>query len=408
MKQVIYRLKYWYHFLKTGILKGAVASFKYKHPAKKLKIIAITGTDGKTSSASLLYHILQTSGKKVALLSTVAAYIGDKKIETGFHVTSPNADALQKFMARMVKEEMEYLVLEFTSHGAYQHRLWGIKPLITGVTNVTHEHLDYHLNFKNYLEAKAMIIKKSATVILNEDDSSLLKIKRHLGPKNKVITYGKNQPLTKKNREATVKRFLEPYNQMNTRLITKISLELGLQPEEIAQGIKTFPGVEGRMQFIKNKRDITVAIDFAHTPNALDKALIALKKHMKAKKITGKLIAVYGSAGLRDAEKRPMMGKIGLQHADLVVFTAEDPRTEDVWSIIRQMKEQLETGHNRIVSIADREKAIDFAINNLAKKGDVVGIFGKGPEKSMCYGTVEYPWSEEAVATEALTKNKKK
>jgi len=128
---------------------------------------------------------------------------------------------------------------------------------------------------------------------------------------------------------------------------------------------------------------------------------------MKKEKITGKLIAVYGCAGLRDAEKRPVMGKIGLQHADLVVYTAEDPRTEDVWSIIRQMKEQLETGHNRVVSIGDRKEAIDFAINKLAKNGDLVGLFGKGPEKSMCYGTVEYPWSEEAIVEQAFANNKK-
>lgn len=127
---------------------------------------------------------------------------------------------------------------------------------------------------------------------------------------------------------------------------------------------------------------------------------------MKKEKITGNLIAVYGCAGLRDKEKRPTMGKIGLQHADLVVFTAEDPRTEDVWAIIRQMKEQLETSHNRIISIADREQAIDFAINNLAKKGDVVALFGKGPEKSMCYGTVEYPWSETAAVEKALNQTK--
>mgnify|MGYP006420701987 CR=1 FL=1 len=408
MQQIIYDLKYWYHFLKTGLLKGAVASAKYKFPAKKLKIIAITGTDGKTSSATLLYHVLKTAGKKVALLSTVAAYIGDEKIDTGFHVTSPDADKLQKFMVEMVKKDMEYLVLEFTSHGAYQHRLWGIKPEIVGVTNITNEHLDYHLNYKNYLEAKSMVIKKAPLVILNEDDSSFVKIKRYLSPKNNIVAYGKEYQPPKKIRDAIQARFLASYNQLNAKMVTKIALALNIEPEKIAQGIKKFPGVEGRMQFVKNKkRNITVAIDFAHTPNALDKALIALRKYMKKEKITGKLIAIYGCAGLRDAEKRPVMGKIGLQHADLVVFTAEDPRTEDIWSIIRQMTEQLETGHNRVVSIADRKEAIDFAINKLAKNGDLIALFGKGPEKSMCYGTVEYPWSEKATVEQAFANNKK-
>lgn len=406
MKQFIYTLKYWYHFFKTGLLKGALASIKYKFPSKRLKIIAITGTDGKTTSSTLLYHILKTAGRKVALLSTVAAYIGEEKIDTGFHVTSPDADKLQKFLAEMVKKEIEYVVLEFTSHGAYQSRLWGVKPLIVGVTNITHEHLDYHLDYANYLEAKALMIKKAPMVVLNEDDSSFNKLKKYLTNKNRIIGYNLEENPTKKIREAIQTRFLEPYNYMNAKMVTKIAEQLGIETEKIANGIKTFPGVEGRMEFIKNKKkDLTVVVDFAHTPNALENALISLRKYMKKEKITGNLIAVYGCAGLRDISKRPMMGKIGLQHADLVVFTAEDPRTEDVWSIIRQMKEQLETGHNRIVSIADRAEAIDFAINELAKKGDLVALFGKGPEKSMCYGTVEYPWSEVTAVEKALNRN---
>jgi len=402
MQQILYRLKYWYHFFKTGLIKGAIASLKYRNPARKLKIIAITGTDGKTTSSTLLYHVLKNAGKKVALLSTVAAYIGDEKIDTGFHVTSPDANSLQKFLAKMDKKDMEFLVLEFTSHGAYQNRLWGIKPTIVGVTNITQDHFDYHLNYQNYIEAKSLIIKKAPLVVLNQDDGSFHKIRKYLTEKNKVVSYSQEEPLPKKIREIVDQRFLEPYNQMNSRLVTKISLQLGLAQDEIAQGIKSFPGVEGRMQFVKNKRGLNIAIDFAHTPNALEEALKSLKKYMKVNKITGKLIAIYGCAGLRDALKRPMMGQVGLQYADLVVFTAEDPRTEDVWSIIRQMKEQLETGHNRIISIADRKEAIDFVINKLAKKGDLIGIFGKGPEKSMCYGTVEYPWDEEAVVKQAL------
>ncbi|MFZ5437458.1 MAG: Mur ligase family protein [Patescibacteria group bacterium] len=408
MQEIIYNLKYWYHFFKTGLIKGALASIKYNFPARKLKIIAITGTDGKTTSTTMLYHVLKTANKRVALLSTVAAYIGDEKIDTGFHVTSPDADKLQKFLARMVKNKIEYLVLEFTSHGAYQNRLWGIKPAIVGITNVTHEHLDYHLNYDNYLEAKTKVIRKAPVVVLNEDDASFNKIKKYLSNKNQLVTYGVEQKLTKKVREAIQNKFLASYNQLNAKLVAKIAEQLNLTAEEIAQGIKNFPGVEGRMQFIKSKkRSLTVVIDFAHTPNALENALVAIKKYMKKHKITGKLISVYGCAGLRDVKKRPAMGKIGLEHSDLAVFTAEDPRTEDVWSIIRQMKEQLTTGHNRIISIADREKAIDFTINNLAKKGDVVALFGKGPEKSMCYGKVEYPWSEEATVEKALANTKK-
>ncbi len=402
MKQLLYWLKYWYHWVKTGLLRGLPASLRYGFPSRKLRIIAITGTDGKTTSSSLLYQVLNSAGKKVALLSTVAAYIGDEKIDTGLHVTSPNAHELQKLMRQMVNAGMDYLVLEYTSHGAYQNRLWGIKPLLGGVTNITHEHFDYHLNYQNYLEAKAMVLKKAKTVVLNQDDQSFSKLKRQLPEKAKVLTYSAEESLPKKIRDAVAERLPEPYNQMNARLVTTLAKQLNLTDDEIAEGIKNFQGVEGRMDFVANKRGCKTVIDFAHTPNGLEEALEALRKHMRTNQMTGKLIAVYGCAGLRDYAKRPLMGEIGVRLADLVVFTAEDPRTEDVWSIIRQMKEQLETGHNRIVSIADRAQAIEFAINNLAKRGDLVAFFGKGPEKSMAYGKVEYPWSEHEVVERAL------
>lgn len=406
MKALLYQLKYWYHWVKTGILKGLVAAIRYGLPARKLKIIAITGTDGKTTSSTLLYHVLKTAGKKVALLSTVAAYIGDEKIDTGFHVTSPDAHHLQQLLRRIVKADMEYLILEYTSHGAYQNRLWGIKPLVAGITNITHEHFDYHLNYQNYLEAKALVLKRAKTVVLNQDDQSFFKLKKQLSPKTKTIAYTADIALPKKIREAVAVKLPEAYNQMNVRLVTAIATQLGLATAQIAQGIQEFPGVEGRMNFVPTKRGFKVVIDFAHTPNALTQALEALRKHMKVKGMTGRLIAVYGCAGLRDYAKRPLMGKIGVDLADLVVFTAEDPRTEDVWSIIRQMKEQLTYGHNKIVSVGDREKAIDFAINTLAKRGDLVAFLGKGPEKSMAYGKVEYPWDERAVIEQALARKK--
>jgi UDP-N-acetylmuramoyl-L-alanyl-D-glutamate--2,6-diaminopimelate ligase len=156
------------------------------------------------------------------------------------------------------------------------------------------------------------------------------------------------------------------------------------------------------MQFIKNDKNFKIVVDFAHTPQGLRSALTALRFIMKKEKMPGKLIAVYGCAGLRDAIKRPMMGQIGVELADLLVFTAEDPRTEDIWSIIRQMKEALTSGHNKILSIPDRREAIHFAIQKLAKKGDLIAILGKGPEQSMCYGTTEIPWSDEKIVSEAL------
>ncbi|AKM81592.1 MAG: UDP-N-acetylmuramyl-tripeptide synthetase [Candidatus Pacebacteria bacterium GW2011_GWF2_38_9] len=414
--ELIYRLKRPYHFFKTGLIKGLPARIKYLFPDKKLKIIAITGTDGKTTSSTLLYHLLQESGKKVALISTVGAYIGDQKIETGFHVTSPSPDQLFAFMRKMLQEKTEYLVLEFTSQGAYQYRLFGIKPLIAGITNVDQDHFDYHLNYQNYLEAKASVMQKAKTVVLNEDDQSYYRLKK-LFPSSQynVLEYSQEQKLNAKIERAIKERFPEAFNQNNARLVSTIALEIGLDEKEISQSLISFQGVPGRMQFIENTKGIKIVVDFAHTPQGLRSALTALRFIMKKDKVNGearegalghklpgRLVAVYGCAGLRDAIKRPMMGEIGAELADLLVFTAEDPRTEDIWSIIRQMKESLTTGHDKISSIPNRQDAIDFAIQKLAKRGDLVAIFGKGPEQSMCYGTEEIAWSDEAAVKKAL------
>ena len=407
LEQLIYELKQPYHFFKTGLFKGLPAQIKTGFPNRKIKILAITGTDGKTTSSSLLYHVLKSAGKKVALISTVAAYINEAEIDTGFHVTSPAPNQLYQFMQKMREEEVEYLVLEYTSQGAYQNRLWGIKPLIAAVTNIDQDHFDYHLNYQNYLEAKALVLKLSKTIVLNEDDQSYYRLRKILpSSEHQILNYSKEEKLARNLQAAVKERFPEAFNQMNARLVIKVAESLGLDNKEIAKAIESFPGVKGRMQIIDTKKLIgkktsfEIVIDFAHTPQGLESALTALKTKMKTDGLNGRLIAVYGCAGLRDADKRPQMGKIGTDLADLVVFTAEDPRTEDVWTIIRQMKENLTENHRKIVSVPDRQEAISFALQKLAKKGDLIAILGKGPEKSMCYGNEEIPWSDlEAVKT---------
>lgn len=405
LKTILYFLKRPYHFLKTGLLEGVPAQIKHGFPAKHLKIVVITGTDGKTTSSTLLYHVLNTAGKKVGLISTVAAYMGNEAISTGLHVTAPTPRKMQAFMAKMVKKNFEYLVLEFTSHGAYQFRNWGIKPMIAGLTNINYEHLDYHLDYQKYVAAKALLFQKAKVAVINQDDISFSKIKKHLNPKKQtIISYNDQDKLNNKIASAIENRFPEKYNQMNARLVTTIAKQLGVKDEIIAKAIASFTGVAGRMQKINNKRGLNVVVDFAHTPQGLEAVLNALKQEMKKNNSKGKLIAVFGCAGLRDHLKRPVMGKIAVDLADLVVMTAEDPRTEDIWSIIRQMKEQLTEGHSKVVSIPNRQDAINFAINQLAKKGDTVGIFGKGPEESMCYGKTEIAWSDEQAVLKALNK----
>ena len=400
---LLYRLKRPFHYFKTGLLDGMVSQVRYGFPGRGITIIAITGTDGKTTTSTLTYHLLKAAGYKVALLSTVGAFIGEEAIDTGFHVTSPQPHDLYAFLAKIKKAGFTHLVMEATSQGIYQYRTWGIKPAVTGLTNITPEHLDYHLTYDNYLEAKAELLRKSKVAFINELDQSFLKVRKALKKsRTEVVNYA-TTTLPTRFPTAIKARFPEAYNQLNARLAVSICQQIGANLEQVLAAIPTFPGVPGRKQILKSKQGIQVVIDFAHTPNALASILTELRREMVEQKRSGKLIAVFGCAGLRDRTKRPIMGELGASLADLAVFTGEDPRTENVWSIIRQMKEGVTSDQDKIISIADRGQAIEFALTTLAKKGDTVAILGKGHEQSMCYGKVEYPWSDEGVVQNVLS-----
>lgn len=400
--QLLYKLKRPYHLIKTGLLGGVLAEIKYKYPARELHISVITGTDGKTTSATLLYHVLKTAGFEVGLLSTVGAFMGGEEIDTGFHVTTPHPRDIHKFSRQLVDSGYTHLVMEITSHGSYQFRNWGINQQISGLTNIAPEHLDYHVDYDNYLEAKAEILKKSPTVVLNEEDQSYLKVRKYLGSNHTIVPYSSAAKLPPKVEAAIKKRFEERYNQMNARLVYTMATSMGVGDSDFISALQSFPGILGRMQKMPNKRRLSIFVDFAHTTQGLTASLTALREMRKKNGGTGKIIAVFGCAGLRDTKKRADMGRVGTELADLAVFTAEDPRTENIWSIIRQMKEQLTENHQKIVSIPDRKDAIETAINQLSEPGDYIGIFGKGHEKTMCYGKTEYPWSDQLAVEEAL------
>lgn len=375
------------------------ANIRYGFPGRKLFVIGITGTDGKTTTTSLIYHILKTAGKDVSLISTVAAYIGDKTYDTGFHVTNPSSIALQKFLKKIIslkkKNRQQYLVLEVTSHGIDQNRVWGVPFAIAGVTNITHEHLDYHKTYENYLATKAKLLQKAKIAILNKDDKSYAPLMRLL-TNHAVLTYGKkNADITLKTLPFTT-QLLGDYNTYNILLAIAISQSLGIDTKSIQKAIASFTSPIGRAEVVYDK-DFTVMIDFAHTPNAIEQLLSTLSKKQK-----GKLIHVFGSAGLRDRTKRPLMGKASSLYADIIILTAEDPRTEAVGDITAQIKKGI-TGKKEVYEIADRQNAITKAIR-IAKKGDMVVITGKGHEKSINYGKGEEVWSDQAAVKKALEK----
>lgn len=385
------------HFVRSLLLQALPAGLYYGFPGKKLTVYGVTGTDGKTTSSTLLYHVLKTAGYKVALISTVAAFIGDQEIDTGFHVTSPEPRSIQKLLHTGYQKGIEHVVLEVTSHGIFQYRTWGIDFAVAAVTNITPEHLDYFETYEDYARTKGEWLLSAKWALLNESDRSFPLLKAMFQRRKKPFAvYSQELRQTPVERVITAK-FIQPYNRWNAKLVLEIVRKLGIADEVFIAAVKSFPGVRGRMQSIPNQRGLEIIVDFAHTPNALEQALTALRP--KAKK---RLIAVFGCAGLRDRQKRAPMGRIASELADLCIFTAEDPRTEDLQVILRQMKEGVEDpNHRKIVTIPDRREAIAYALKQ-AKRGDVVGIFGKGHERSMNIGGKELPWSDQGAVADLL------
>lgn len=398
-----------FHFL-----WAIVASTYYFFPGRKMTVIGITGTDGKTTTANLLFHILKSAGLQVSLISSISAEINGKSLDTGFHVTTPGPWTLQKLMNQALKGGSKYLVLEVTSHALDQHRTFGSSIDIGIITNISHEHLDYHKSLDNYRRVKAKLLSCVKYSILNLDDASFKYLKSIAS--GKVITYSINSlaDYTPVNTKIKTK-LLGIYNLYNCLAAFTASKIVGVDDKTIINAINNFPGIEGRMEEIKSEKNFKIYIDFAHKINALKNALITVRNLT-----TKKLIVVFGCAGLRDHLKRPIMGNIAAELADYAILTAEDPRTEDVRDIIKQIANgcevmkmveadknklkngQLLNGNKYFWRIPDRQEAINFAVRKLAKRGDVILLCGKGHEKSMCYGKTEYPWDEKLAVNKAL------
>lgn len=379
--------------------KAILANILYGFPTKKLKVIGITGTDGKTTTTNMVYRILRDCGKKVSMVSTINAVVGGKVYDTGFHVTSPDPFMVQKFAQQAVSNGDEYLVLEVTSHGLDQYRFWGINFEVGVITNITHEHLDYHKTFENYSKAKLSLLKNSKYAVLNQNIRGDWGDKENTG--DKVITFGLDKGDFNQKEIKLNLKVPGDYNLENALAAMAAAFVLDIPKKVALKALEDFEGVKGRMEEIKNNKDIKIVVDFAHTPNGLEQVLRTLKRQSG-----GRLIAVFGSAGKRDVRKRFLMGKIAGKFADIAVITAEDPRGELEKINLQIVEGIIKEGGMKDINfflIDNREKAISFAINKLAKKGDTVGIFGKGHEESMNLdGKVELPWSDFDAVQKAL------
>lgn len=379
--------------------EALLANLKYGFPSKEMTVVGVTGTDGKTTTANMIYQILRQAGKKVSMISSINAWIGERSFDTGFHVTSPSSMDLQKYIFLARSSGSDFLILEVTSHALDQFRTWGIKFDLGVITNVTHEHLDYHKTFEKYREAKVKLIKNARWAILNMDDPSYEYLSRKIS--GKIISYSlrKNSKFNLKNFPLKLK-IPGDYNLSNALAAAATSSSLGVDQKIIKKALEHFRSLDGRMDKVPNKKGVNIVVDFAHTPNALEQALKTLRKETK-----GRLISVFGCASERDTLKRPIMGKISSELADITVLTDEDPRFEDRRKIIGQIAAgAYQIGAEDDISLfrqPDRQKAIKLAIS-LAQEGDTVGIFGKGHEKSMNYSGVEKPWSDLKAVKRAL------
>jgi UDP-N-acetylmuramoyl-L-alanyl-D-glutamate--2,6-diaminopimelate ligase len=400
------------------------------YPARSLVMLGVTGTDGKSTTCNLLFQILKQAGIPTGMITTVNAVIGDEISDTGLHVTTPDAFEVQSYLRHMVDAGMTHCILETTSHGLAQHRVSACDFDIAVVTNITHEHLDYHGSVEAYRHAKASLFASlsesypktngvSRLGVLNRDDSSY----SLLSDITKVaqVTYGVEHraDVVAKEIESTSKglRFrihshdtevpiesplIGRYNVHNIlAAFTAAVFGLGIDPGIAAKGITNLDAVPGRMEVIDLGQPFLAIVDFAHTPNALRQALLTARELTE-----GQVICAFGSAGLRDYEKRRLMAEVSAELADRTILTAEDPRTESLDGILEEMSEGAR-GKGLIEGegfwrVPDRGEALRYALS-LAQPGDLVIACGKGHEQSMCFGTVEYPWDDRTAMRAALS-----
>lgn len=407
-----------------------VSAAFYRFPARSLRMVGVTGTDGKTTTSSLIFQILLAAGLRAGIISTVNAVIGDEVFDTGFHVTTPESPEVQQYLARMRAAGLTDVVLEATSHGLAQDRVTACEFDIGVVTNITHEHLDYHGTYENYRAAKARLLvglgttatKASAVeplAVLNRDDISyeylheltpVRQVSYSLSPGADV--WAEDLETSPAGTRFTVhsarwsfpveSSLVGKYNVSNCLAAIAATVEgLHIPWQSARDGIRQLPGVPGRMEVINLGQVFTAIVDFAHTPNALRQTLITARNLTR-----GRVIVVFGSAGLRDREKRRMMAEVSAELADISIFTAEDPRTESLSGILAEMAAGAESQgaieERTYWRVADRREALRMACR-MASAGDLVIACGKGHEQSMCFGETEYSWDDRTAMKAALS-----
>ena len=397
----------------SNIAMGDIASNFYGNPSRDLKVVGVTGTNGKTTIATLLYDLVQSMGYKAGLISTVVYKVGTKEVPSTH--TTPDAIRLNAMMREMVDGGCDYCFMECSSHAIVQQRIRGLH--FTGVlfTNITHEHLDYHKTFAEYIRAKKTLfdlLPKSAWALVNVDDRNgevmlqntkasryTLSLQRMADFRAKVIEMMvEGMQLRIDDKEVWV-QFLGRFNAYNLLTVYGAALLLGFEKEEILAHLSMLRPVNGRFETVLAKDGTTAIVDFAHTPDALENIINTIDE---LRTDGQRLIIICGCGGDRDKTKRPIMGGLAAKRADVAIFTSDNPRTEDPEEILREMEGGVEAG-DRYLKITDRNEAIKTAVM-LAEPRDIILLAGKGHEDYQIIGTEKLPFNDKVVVNEWFTK----
>ena len=372
---------------------GFIAHNFFGQPSEKMKIVGVTGTNGKTTIVTLLYKLFTALGHKCGLLSTVENFIGDERVPATH--TTPDAISLNEMLKRMVDAGCTHVFMEASSHAIYQHRVTGLQFNVGIFTNITHDHLDYHKTFDEYIRVKKSFfdsLPSSAFAISNADDKRGMVMLQNTSAKKyyyslrsvtefkgKILENGLTGLVMNVNEQEVHFRLIGEFNGYNLLAVYATALCLGEDKHEVLKCLSVLTGAEGRFDYLISVKDKVVAIvDYAHTPDALLNVLATIKK---LKKGFEKIITVVGCGGDRDKTKRPVMAEAACEHSDKVIFTSDNPRSEDPEQIIKDMEAGVSAAARRkYISIVDRREAIKTAIS-LADKEDIVLVAGKGHEK---------------------------
>jgi UDP-N-acetylmuramoyl-L-alanyl-D-glutamate--2,6-diaminopimelate ligase len=393
---------------------GTISAWLYGHPFESLKAVGITGTNGKTTTANLVKQIWQLNSIKSGLIGTLGVEIADEKLESAR--TTPEADDLQAIAAAMVEQGCKNLVMEVSSHAIDQGRIKGAKYEVVAFSNLTQDHLDYHLSMENYFQAKANLFttEYAKAAVINIDDSYGKKLSKQV--KIPVVTVSRKDStadwylakaeiknglyqveIKSKSGESLSENFalLGDYNLDNLLLAVAIANSAGLSLDKIASTISKLQSVPGRLESVNAGQKFTALVDYAHTPDAVERVIATVKSAT-----SGKIIGVLGCGGDRDASKRSLMGHALFNGCDLAIFTSDNPRSESAEAILKQMTAGIDLGKKGLVEI-DRKSAIDLAVEN-AQSGDVVLLMGKGHESGQEVNSVVTPFDDRVELAESI------